>query len=109
MSHLAEKIQISNRRDLERAIVNEYGQIVINEELGKKVAELHDKKFYEGGITADEHFRNTSTEDVLKNQSIFFVLMPLLPSFACTRNDLREYTSEVQGETVVLTHNRNEL
>ena len=109
MSHLAERITISNRRDLERAIKNEYGQIVIKEDLGKKVAELHDKKFYEGGITANEKFENVSTEEALQNQSIFFVLMPLFSSFACTRNDLREYKSEVQGETVVLTHNRNEL
>lgn len=109
MSHLAEKIEVNNKRDLERAIINEYGQIVFNGELGKKAAELHDKKFYEGGITADETFKNVSTEEALKNQSVFFVLMPLLTGFACTRNDLREYKSEVQGETLVLTHNRNEL
>lgn len=109
MSHLTEKIVVNNKRDLERAIVNEYGQIVINDEVGKKAAELHDKKFYEGGVTADATFKNVSTEEALQNQSIFFVLMPLLPGFACTRNDLREYKSEVVGETVVLTHNRNEL
>lgn len=109
MSHLNERIEVDNKTDLERAIMTEYGQIVINGDLGKSIVAVYDKKFYEGGVTANDKFENVSTEEVLENQAFFFTIIPVLPRFACTRNDMREYKSEACGETVVLTHNRNQL
>ncbi len=110
MSHLNEKISVDHHRDLERAVINEYGQITIEGELGKKAAANYDKKFYEGGVTATEDWANTSTADVIdEHQNIFFILMPLIPGFNLTRNYFREYVDTKEGDTIVLTHKRNEL
>jgi hypothetical protein len=107
MSHLSEKITVSNKRDLEQAIFNEYGQVTVADELGKQLAKLYDKKFYEGGETVNEKFESVSTQEVVKDQSIYFVLVQALTGFILTRNDLREYDSAVKGDTVVITHKRS--
>jgi len=110
MSHLNEKISVDHHRDLERAVINEYGQIIIEGELGKKAAANYDKKFYEGGVTATEDWANVPTSEVInEHQNIFFILMPLIPGFNLTRDSFREYADTKEGDTIVLTHKRNEL
>lgn len=109
-NHLGEAIHVDHHRDLERAVINEYGQVIIEGELGKKAAANYDKKYYEDGITATDDWRNTPTPNVITDhQNIFYVLSPLIPGFNLTRYYFREYEDVKEGDTIVLTHKRNKL
>ena len=109
MSHLNEKIEVSNVRELETAVYNEYGQVTISGDFGKKIAEAFEKPFYTEGITADINFNNVPTETLDTTHNIFYAVYAATPGCFLTRNDYREYAGEAKDGKLILTHRRNTL
>ncbi|SDB16360.1 hypothetical protein [Eubacterium oxidoreducens] len=109
MSHLAEKITANEKRAIESAVLNHYGEITIAGDVGKQCAANYNKKYYTEGISTDADFNNVPTLEVVNNQDVYFVLWTTMTGFTLTRDSLKEYDSKVVGDTIVLTHKASQV